>query len=177
MSEEGSAVPSVTAVLPFHLERSDDVVGSEGFRSTYETAHGLLRLTGDALEVQWRFERRVDQYGKEVRSDVSLEEVQSVRIPLEAVAGAHLRRRGLLWWRHPVCVLLGADLHAFEPVAGAMGLRTDHPSELALDIRREHGLAAEEFVAELALALAEGRRPLARPGTTRQLSGPPPEAP
>ena len=42
----------------------------------------------------------------------------------------------------------------FEGLAGKDGLSLDHPAELVLRLRRSDRLAAEEFGAELALAVA-----------------------
>jgi hypothetical protein len=56
-------------------------------------------------------------------------------------------------------VLRAADLGAFEEVTGAGGLALAHPSELVLRLRRADHLTAEEFAAELALALAERTLP------------------
>jgi hypothetical protein len=52
-------------------------------------------------------------------------------------------------------VLTATNLTAFEEVAGHSGLQLDHPAELVLRLRRSDRLAAEEFSAELALAIAE----------------------
>ena len=52
-------------------------------------------------------------------------------------------------------MLRASDLRAFEEVAGEGGLRLDHPAELLLDLRRADLLPAEEFAAEVALAVAE----------------------
>jgi hypothetical protein len=88
------------------------------------------------------------------------------------VAGATVRRR---WWlpRNPQFVLRAADLRAFEEVAGEGGLRLDHPAELVLGLRRSDLLVAEEFAAELTLAVAE--RALAEEEDAEELppSGPP----
>jgi hypothetical protein len=63
-----------------------------------------------------------------------------------------VRRR---WWDGDRLVLTAADLRAFEVVSGEAGLRLGHPAELVVKLRRRDRLAAEEFAAELALALAE----------------------
>ena len=84
-----------------------------------------------------------------------LEAVRQVVIPLEAVAGAGVRRRWWRLWSGPRLVLRAADLQAFEAVTGEGGLRLAHPAELVLRLRRSDRLVAEEFSAELALAVAE----------------------
>lgn len=144
-----------TAAVPFTIKRSNDVFGSGSYTSTTETIHGLVRLDGDRLVFQWRLGRKTDYYGNEIRSDQKLEAVREVTVPLEAVAGAVVRQR----WREilttPKLVLTAADLRAFEEVAGEGGLSLKHPAELVLGIHRSDRMLAEEFSAELALAVAE----------------------
>ncbi len=146
-------MPHIAAV-PFLLERSHDVYGSE-ITSTAETIHGLLRLDGARLVVQWRLERTTDRYGSEIRSDREVEPVREVVLPLESVAGAALRTSIWPWIRRARLVLTAADLRAFEPIAGAAGLEVAHPAELLLLVRRADLALAAEFVGELELAIAE----------------------
>jgi hypothetical protein len=144
-----------SAALPFTLKRSRDVLGAGSITSTTETIHGLLRLDGNRVLIQWRLGRRTEHIGGEIRTDQEFEAVREVVVPLEAVAGAVVRRR---WWevfRAPRLVLTGADLQAFEEVAGEEGLRLEHPAELVVKLRRSHRMLAEEFAAELVLAVAE----------------------
>jgi hypothetical protein len=123
--------------------------------STKETVYGLLRLDGDRLFIQWRIARTTDRMGGEIRSDQELEEVREVSIPLEGVAGAAVRRRWWEWPSPPRLVLTAADLRAFEDVTSEGGMTLQHPAELVLRLRRRDRLAAEEFTAELSLAVAE----------------------
>jgi hypothetical protein len=69
------------AALPFVLRRSHDVVGWE-VTSTKETIHGLLRLDGDVLHIQWRVARSTDHVGTTIRTDHEVEPVREVTIPL-----------------------------------------------------------------------------------------------
>lgn len=140
--------------LPFFLSRSHDVIGEE-ITSTTETIHGLLRLEGDEVIVQWRLAREINRVGDEIRTDQELEAVREVRVPLQAVASAAVRRRGWRWLSAPQIVLTAADLRAFEEIAGAAGLQLDHPATLELRIHRTDRLTAHEFAAELNLARAE----------------------
>ena len=144
-----------TAALPFTLKRSQDVLGAGSITTTTETVHGLLRLDGDRLVIQWRLARKTDHIGSEIRTDREYEAVKEVVLPLEIVAGAQVRRS--LWrvFGGPRMVLTAADLQAFEEVAGEGGLRLKHPAELVVRIRRSDRMLAEEFSAELALAVAE----------------------
>ena len=144
-----------SAALPFTLRRSQDVIGTSEITSTKETVYGLLRLDGDRLFIQWRTARTTDRIGGEIRSDQELEEVREVSIPLGGVAGASVRRRWWEWPSHPRLVLTAADLRAFEAVTSEGGMTLQHPAELVLRLRRRDRLAAEEFTAELSLALAE----------------------
>jgi hypothetical protein len=143
-----------SAALPFVLRRSHDVVGGLEITSTTETVHGLLRLDGDELHVQWRVARSTDHVGMEIRTDKQVEPVREAVIPLGAVAGATVRWRWR-WPPGPYLVLTAADLRAFEEVAGAAGLSLDHPAELALRLRGADRPLGVEFAGELELALAE----------------------
>ena len=117
---------------------------------------------------QWRLARKIEHIGSEIRTDQDLEAVREVVVPLEAVAGAAVRPRFLGVLRGPVLVLTAADLRAFEEIAGEGGLRLGHPAELVVGVRRSDRILAEEFAAEVALALAER----AAQGRRSQLSGP-----
>lgn len=142
-----------SAAVPFVIHRKHDVVGFE-ITSTKETVHGLLRLDGDELHIQWRVARKTERVGWQIRTDTEVEPVREVTVPLSAVGGATVRRR----WRWPpviYLVLTAADLRAFEEVAGAAGLSLDHPAELALRLRGADLELGHEFVGELELALAE----------------------
>ena len=143
-----------SAAVPFVIRRSSDIVGALEITSTTETVHGLLRLDGDRLQIQWRVARSTDRVGMQIRTDKQVEPVRELVVPLAAVAGAAVRWR----WSWPpgfYLILTAADLRAIEGVAVAAGLALDHPAELALRLRgADRGLAAE-FATELELALAE----------------------
>jgi len=123
--------------------------------TTTERVHGVLRLDGDRLVIQWRLTRKIQTLGSGIRTDEEVEPVQEVVIPLWAVAGAGIRRP---WWSFGLglrLVLTASDLRAFDVFAGEGGLKLSHPAKLVLRLRRQDALAAEEFTAELALAKAE----------------------
>jgi hypothetical protein len=143
-----------TGALPFVLKRSDDVIAGSEITTTAETVHGLLRLDGDRLKIQWRLSRETSRVGMEIRSDKEYEAVREVVVPLSALAAASVRVSRWIPGRVRF-VLIAADLRAFEEVAGEQGLRLDHPAELVLRIRPADRLAAEEFSSELELAIAE----------------------
>lgn len=161
---------SQVLALPFTLSRSDSVVGWEVI-STTERVHGLLLLDGNRLVIQWRVSRATQRVGMEIRTEHELEPVREIVIPLEALAGAKVR---WTWWRWPpsrYLVLTGADLRAFEEIAGSSGIGMPHPAELYLQLRRSDFLAAREFAGELELAIAdralrEAEAPPPIPGTT-----------
>ena len=143
-----------SAAFPFTFRRSHDVVGLMEILSTRETVHGLLRLDGDRLVLQWRVSRATDRVGDEIRTDTEHEPVREVVLRLSDVASVAVR-----WhWGWPPgrrLVLTAADLRAFEEITGAAGLGLDHPAELMLPVRRKELASAEEFSAELAVAIAE----------------------
>ena len=143
------------SALPFTLKRSRDVLGAASMTTTTETVHGLLLLDGERLVIQWRLGRKIEHLGKEIRTDEEFEAVRQVVIPLDSIAGASVRRRWWYLWSGPRLILTATDLQAFEEVAGEGGLRLAHPAELVLRLRRSDRLVAEEFSAELALAVAE----------------------
>jgi hypothetical protein len=142
--------------LPFTLRRSSDTMSNTSVTTTTETAHGLLRLEGESLVIQWRLARKTDHVGAmNISSDEEFEAVQEVVVPLSGVAGALVRRGWLQWFTAPRIVLRASDLQAFEAVTGEDGLRLGHPAEIVLKLRRSDVLAAEEFAAELELAVAQ----------------------
>lgn len=144
-----------SAALPFLLRRSHDDIGVVEITSTTEKIHGLLRLEGERLLLQWRLARSTDRVGMAIRTEHEIEPVQEAVIPLEALAGATVRWRWLRWPPGPYLVLTAADLRTFEEVAGTAALRLDHPDELEVRVRRSDRIAAVEFAAELELAVAE----------------------
>ncbi len=149
------------AVLPFTLERDDTVIAEDGVTTTSETVEGLLRLERHWLVVQWRLVRTVDRVGAEIRSDRELGPVREVTLALTGLATAAVRTSWWPWSRASRFVLTAADLRTFEPLAGADGLQLDSPAELVVDVRPQHRLTAQEFAADLQLAIADPSRPLA----------------
>ncbi|HEX9166472.1 MAG TPA: hypothetical protein VF862_11225 [Gemmatimonadales bacterium] len=145
---------TLTGALPFFLKRSEDVITSGTITSTAETVHGLLRLEGEQLVVQWRIARSTDHVGSEIRTDREVSPVHEAVIPLAALGGGRVRAS---WWPWSAgrIILTAADLRAFETVAGATGLRLDHPAELVFRVRRADLEAAREFLGELDMALAD----------------------
>ncbi len=144
-----------TSALPFVVRHTHEVLGSTEIRSTSDTIHGLARLDRDRLVVQWRLHRSTESIGTEIRTDEEVGEVHEVEIPLAGVASADVRRR---WWQwRPRLVLTATDLRVFEEIARGDALRSKHPGELILELRRGDRPAALEFAADVTLAAAELR--------------------
>ena len=140
------------AALPFSLEGMEETLGVSELTSTKETIHGLLRLDGDRLLIQWRLTIKTEHLGE---TDEELGDINSVVLPLDRIAEVAVRRRWWEFWLGPRLVLTATDMLAFAQIAGEEGFRLSHPAELVLRLRRGDHLAAEEFAAEVALALAE----------------------
>ena len=161
-----------SAALPFNLRRSQDVLGSAEMTTTTERVHGLLRLDGDRLLIQWRLTRQTQTLGSEIKTEEEMEPVREIVLPLRAIAGARVRRPWWLFGAGLRLVLTAADLQAFDELAGEGGLKLAHPAEVVLRLRKRDALTAEEFTAEVTLALAEMSLPAAdRP---EMLASPPP---
>ncbi len=163
-------MPSSSA-LPFHLTRTSQVIAAGEIRQTTERIDGLLRLEGERLVVQWRAARQTQLYGNVIRADQELDPVREAVVPLAALAGAQVRA-GAWHWFSPAIVLSAADLRAFEDVAGAAGLRLEHPATLVLEIRRGDRLSAREFAADVNLAVAERALQKAESPAARRLDLP-----
>jgi hypothetical protein len=172
-----------TATLPFYFNRGKDAMTAVTVTTTRETVHGLLRLEGSRLTIQWRLATKTERVGWDVRTDHEVEPVKEIVVPVGRMAGGTVRRG---WWAWPPglhLVLRAVDLTALEGLAGEDGLNLDHPSEVVLRLRRSDRLAAEEFCAELALAIAEGQiaaheeSPPLHPGLRLSRSRPPSEGP
>jgi hypothetical protein len=146
-----------SASIPFVLVRSQQVVGKE-ITQTTENIHGLMHLADGRLRLQWRVLRATQRVGSEIRTDVELDPVAEVELPLQAIAGAEVRTK---WWNRfgfpngMELVLRAADMRAFEVVAGSAGLILAHPAELVIPVRNADSVNAREFAAELTLSLAE----------------------
>jgi hypothetical protein len=154
MDRRNDTMPQSVA-LPFTIRRSDDIIDRGRITQTTETVHGLLHLAGETLTIEWRLYRETGHVGSEIRTDREVDAVRTVAVPIRRVGGAHVQRGGWPWPFKPRLVLTAADLQAFEAIAGVEGLRLEHPAELVLTLRRSDHLLAEEFAAELALAIAQ----------------------
>ena len=75
-----------SASLPFVIRREHGVVGTHEITSTREELHGLLRLDGDRLLIQWRSTREVSRVGREIRTDRDLAPIRDVALPLTGIA-------------------------------------------------------------------------------------------
>lgn len=143
------------SAVPFTLKRSSDLWDADGgYESTTETAHGLVRLETDQLVVQWRLAVQTEKMGDTWETNETIEPVREIVIPLAKVAGVAVPPRR--WWHigGPRLVIAASDLLAFEKIAGEQGLKLKHPAKLVLRVKRADRLIAEEFAAELSLAVA-----------------------
>lgn len=143
------------SAVPFTLKRSSDLWDARGgYESTTETAHGLVRLEADQIVIQWRLAVQTEKMGDTWETSETIEPVKEIVIPLAKVAGAAVPPRR--WWHlvAPRLVIAASDLLAFEKIAGEQGLKLKHPAKLVLRVKRADRLIAEEFAAELSLAVA-----------------------
>lgn len=154
-------MPSPTVTLPFVLERSSDEVAPGVYRSTTETARGLLRLEPDRLVIQWRTHRETAEMGSGCSQREEVEPVRELSIPVEQLDRAEFVHRRRWLGGAPRVILLANDLRAFDGVAGRDGLDLAHPSRLELPIARADAATGREFVAELAMAISERQLRLA----------------
>lgn len=70
------------AVLPFTLRRSKHSFATGSMTTTTGMVHGLLRLEGDELTVQWRLARKTAYVGGEAQhTDEEYEAVREATIP------------------------------------------------------------------------------------------------
>jgi hypothetical protein len=143
------------AAVPFTLQRHKDVIAGREITSTRETVHGLLNLDGERVVIQWRTSRAIDRVGAEIRSDREVEPVRELSLPLSALAGAEVRWAWRPWPPGRYLVLTGADLRAFEELAGTEGLELKHPAQFEIRISNDSRFRALEFASELKLALAD----------------------
>lgn len=141
--------------LPFTLRRSNGVISGKEITSTVETIHGLIRVDGDTLVLQWRVQRQTDRVGAEIRSDRELEPVREATIPIASVSGAAVRWPRWRFRRPGRLVLTAADLRAFEGLTGPGGLELAHPAQLVLDVRKEDDQAARELATQVELAIGD----------------------
>ena len=144
-----------SAALPFTVTRGTDVVSGFNVSTTVERTHGLLRVDGGQLVVQWRMTRSTEKVGSEIRTDEEVGEVREASVSLTAIASCVVRHPWPQWFRKPRLDLTAADLRAFESLVGAGGFERRHPALLTLTLQRSDRLAADEFAADLALAIAE----------------------
>ena len=145
-----------TSALPFVITRAREQASGPEVIAIREELHGLLRIEGTHLVVQWRLARERTRVGREGAGQREQEPVREVAIPLAALANARVQRSGR-WWskKQTSLVLTASDLRAFAPLAGIGGPTPEHPGELVVPIRPEDEGAVSAFTTELEMALAE----------------------
>lgn len=142
--------------LAFTVKYGTDVMEGTSVTSTVERVHGLLRIDGRRLVVQWRIRTTTDIMGSRITSEEKVDDVREVEVPLSALASAAVRHPWPRWMRRPWLEITAADLRAFEALVGAGGIGRIHPAQLRLTLERADRWAAEEFVGDLLIAMAEG---------------------
>lgn len=155
--------------LPFTITRGTDAYHRDGITSIVETVHGLLRFEGESLHIEWRMHRATDRYGKETRSEVLVEPVQEVTIPLGELTDATVRRP---WWAFRGGSRLTITAYSLEALAAPDGLGLPHPAQLELRIGPADRATALDFAADLRLALGERAMRLASGPATADLLPP-----
>lgn len=159
--------------LAFTVKYGTDVMEGSSVTSTVERVHGLLRIEGRRLTVQWRTRTTTDVVGSRISSEEKVDELREVSVPLAALASAAVRHPWPRWLRRPWLEITASDLRAFESLVGTGGIGRIHPAQIRLTLERVDRWAAEEFVGDLLLAMAEGEA-LPPAGATAAL---PPSAP
>jgi hypothetical protein len=133
-------------LLPFTLSApGEDEVGPSTVRSVSYRIHGVARIEGSTLVLEWTGEKLIDEVkGPEVRSRSEPVPARRVAVAAGSIGGAEvrgwLRRRLELW---------SSDINALAGVPGARGGR------IRLRISRSDQLLAEELVASLQMAAAD----------------------
>ncbi|WP_353269441.1 hypothetical protein [Gemmatimonas sp.] len=143
------------AALPFQVSGEHQVIANGTVTTTEERRHGVVRLEGTTLTVQWRVEREIQKFGVEIRTDVERDGMRSVPVRVDQLGDARVRTRGRWFWRTWELVLTARDLTAFDPLAGNDGFAFEHPAELVLPVRSADVELAREFASEVELAVAE----------------------
>lgn len=160
--------------LAFTVKHGTDVMEGMSVTSTVERVHGLLRIEGSRLVVQWRTRTTTDIMGARITTEEKVDELREVAVPISALASAVVRHPWPRWVRKPWLEITAADLRAFEALVGARGIGRIHPAQLRLTLERADRWAAEEFVGDLMLAMAQGE---ALPAGTSRDALPPSAAP
>lgn len=147
--------------LPFVQQRLHQDYSGPDYTTTSETVHGIIRLDGDVLRLQWRISREINKfnkYGAGHSSDSQQEAIREIEIPLEKLSGARIKR---IWYRVPpkeVLLITTSDLQTFSKFTiedKVPGLASDHPAELVLEIRRSDRKRWHVFCSALRFAISE----------------------
>lgn len=128
------------------------------YTATAATTHGMLRVVGDALVIEWRVSRATMRAGASFETSEETDPVSEVAIPIGRLASAEVRR--VAWWQplaRPTLILAAHDLRAFEPVAATGALALTHPSRLELTLARSDVGAGIEFAGELSLLISDNQ--------------------
>jgi hypothetical protein len=115
-------------------------------RSVSLSLHGIVRLEGDQVILEWSGTRRVAEAGRGLaRSAEEPVPVSRVVLPVASLGRVALRRH---WWRRRL-VLRSADLAAVQSVP------TARSGEIVLDVSRADRHVAADLVSRIELAVAD----------------------
>lgn len=116
-------------------------------RSVSLTLHGVLRLEGDQVILEWSGRRRVAEAGRGVaRSVAEPVPVSRVVFPVASLGRVALRRH---WWWWQRLVLRSADLAALQSVP------TARSGQIVLEVARVDRHAAADLASRIELAVAD----------------------
>jgi len=119
----------------------------KGFaRAVAVSLHGVMRLEGDHLVIEWSGTRHVSEAGRgTARSAVEQLPVSRATIPVASLGRVTLRRH---WWRRRL-EIASADLSALQAIPTARAGR------VVLEITRADRHLAADLVSQIELAAAD----------------------
>ncbi|MBX2821597.1 MAG: hypothetical protein KTR29_18005 [Rhodothermaceae bacterium] len=151
------SLPFVISKLTSDLSRLTSNPG-QSVVYTRDSIQGLLRLESNQLFIQWRFTRKIEHYGIEVRTDSEEYPMREHVIPISKLSEVRVRRRRFMIPPRRTLVLVSSDLQVFDPLTGdgeVPGLALQHPAELVIQVRRADHQLLEEFASQLRMAISE----------------------
>ncbi len=149
-------VSSSVTSLPFTAKQRSSTHTVVGYTATAETTHGMLRIDGDRLVIEWKVRRSTTRAGATYETREETDPVAEAAIPISRLASAMIQRGR--WWlggARPRLVLAANDLRAFESVTATGALSLKHPSRLEFTLARRDLDAAIDFAGELELAISD----------------------
>jgi hypothetical protein len=134
-------------VLHFRLKvPGESRIDSSGVYDSSVRIHGLARLEGNTLILEWSGTISHDEVGKTIGSWTESLPVKSASIPLSSLATVEFRRG---WLLSPRLVLRASDLNGFSGIPGV------EAGVLVLRLLRRDRRAGRDLAANLELGLAD----------------------